>query len=228
MNVYGGASELECLLNTMKCDDFTVTPLVNISPKDVTFKINANTQIQCTNQYASPGSLYDNLVSVPNARNDIADVEYGKHMNKNMYGIYPRPGNKTGSFTMGMYYKGGLVAQTKIIVHSTDYYEVWGRNIVASIEKEHPSGTSIYDIADAAPYYIHTHFTYDEIDCWGGAWIMGLLFRCNGYRIAFHHADANAWTYDFGRSSAYAGHVNCYVLGSDGKPAHGYPAQGHD
>ena len=228
MNIYGGATYLDALINSTKNDQFAITPLVNISPNDVTFKISTSAQVQCANQYSGPGATYDNLVSVPNAKNDIADIVYGKHPTKNIYGIYPHAGNKTGSFTMAMYYKGGLVAQTKIIVHSTHYHEIWLRNIVAAIENQCSPNDTLPDVTQTARHYIYTTFTYDEVDCAGGADILAMLFRCRGYRVAFRHTDAGVWSYDIHASMAYAGHVDCAAIDANGNQVAYAGAQGHD
>ena len=165
---------------------------------------------------------------------DKAYIEYGKSTSSaNQYLATVTPACKTGTFTIAMYFKGSLIRQTKVIVHSADYREVELRRIVSAIDKKLPANPSADDLAVTTAAYVYENFSYDYppagdgMDCTQGADILGMVFQSHGYRVMFDSTDDNVKSYYVHPIITTLGHVDAYALDNNGNILTGRPVQGH-
>ena len=235
MNIFGGNDKNSVLAGVLQSDKYMIVkPLVTISEKDVTWKINNGNNQICVLNHVDPGALANNVVSVPNVRNAIAYIEYGKSTSSaNQYLATVTPACKTGTFTIAMYFKGSLVRQTKVIVHSADYREVELRRIVSAIDKELPANPTAQDLGATTARYVYQNFSYDYppagdgFDCTEGANVLGMVYQCHGYRVMFHSTEDDIKTYYVHPIITTLGHINAYALDNNGNVIASMAVQGH-
>ena len=233
MNIFGGNDKNSVIMGSLQSDQFHITPLANISEKDVTWKINNGAVHTVITNYYDVGAEMNNTVSVPNTKTAVAYVEYGKSRNTGKYSARVIPACKTGTFTIAMYFKGSLVRQTKVIVHSVDYREIELRRIVSAIEKELPANPSVDDLVTTTAAYVYDHFSYDYpptgdgVDCVQGADIMGMVFQSHGYRVMFHSTEDNVKSYYVHPIVTTLGHVNTYAIDNNGNVLTAAAVEGH-